>query len=208
MTRDEFLKQLEQQLSCLSAAGKNEAIQFYEEAIDDRIEEGLSEEDAISALGTPQEAAEAILDNLPAIPQAIAKTKRTSTALLWILVILGSPTWLALLIASSAVLLSAYICLWTAVLCIWIGALALFIGGIAGFGLAIAGIAVAYPLYAVAMLGCGMAATGGTLLITAIAWTVTKFIAHLSVLMASKVLSLFRNNKRPELYGITNALAS
>lgn len=208
MTRDEFIKQLEQQLSCLSTTGKNEAIQFYEEAIDDRMEDGLSEEDAIRALGHPQEVAEAILDNLPAIPQAIAKTKRTSTALLWVLVILGSPVWLSLLIASSAILLSAYICLWTAVLCIWIGALALFIGGIAGFGLAIGGIAVTYPLYAVAMLGCGMAAIGGALLIAAIAWTVTKFIAHLSALIASKVLSLFRNSKRLELYGTTSALTS
>ena len=82
MTRDEFLNRLGELLSCLPADQIEETKQFYAEATADRMEDGMREEEAVAAMGSPGEVAEATLDDLPAVPRAIAKTRRRSIALL------------------------------------------------------------------------------------------------------------------------------
>ena len=71
MTRDEFLGRLGELLACLPAEQVEETKAFYAEAIADRMEDGMSEEEAVAAMGTPGEVAEATLDDLPAVPRAI-----------------------------------------------------------------------------------------------------------------------------------------
>lgn len=93
MTRDEFLGRLGELLACLPAEQVEETKAFYAEAIADRMEDGMSEEEAVAAMGTPGEVAEATLDDLPAVPRAIARTRQRSAALLWVLTIVGSPVW-------------------------------------------------------------------------------------------------------------------
>lgn len=111
MTRDEFLNRLGELLACLPADQVKETQEFYAEAIADRMEDGMTEAEAVAAMGTPGEVAEATLDELPAVPRAIARTKRKSTALLWALAIVGSPVWIPLLLAFVAVAATVYICI-------------------------------------------------------------------------------------------------
>ena len=102
MTRDEFLGRLGELLACLPAEQVEETKAFYAEAIADRMEDGMSEEEAVAAMGTPGEVAEATLDDLPAVPRAIARTRRRSTALLWVLTIVGSPMMMPLMESRSS----------------------------------------------------------------------------------------------------------
>lgn len=125
MTRDEFLGRLGELLACLPAEQVEETKAFYAEAIADRMEDGMSEEEAVAAMGAPGEVAEATLDDLPAVPRAIARTRRRSTALLWVLTIVGSPVWVPLLAVFAAVAVTVYICIWVLALCVWIVAAAL-----------------------------------------------------------------------------------
>ena len=55
MTHDEFLGRLGELLACLPAEQVEETKAFYAEAIADRIEDGMSEEEAVAAMGTPGE---------------------------------------------------------------------------------------------------------------------------------------------------------
>ena len=57
MNKQEFLAQLRNALSGLPKDDIEERIEFYSEMIEDRIEEGLSEEEAIAAVGTVEEIA-------------------------------------------------------------------------------------------------------------------------------------------------------
>ena len=66
MTRDEFLNRLGELLACLPADQVKETQEFYAEAIADRMEDGMTEAEAVAAMGTPGEVAEATLDELPA----------------------------------------------------------------------------------------------------------------------------------------------
>ena len=55
MTRDEFLGRLGELLACLPADQVEETKQFYAEAIADRMEDGMSEEETVAAMGAPGE---------------------------------------------------------------------------------------------------------------------------------------------------------
>ena len=52
MNKQEFLLKLGDQLSGLSSREKEERLTFYREMIEDRMEDGLSEEEAIAAVGS------------------------------------------------------------------------------------------------------------------------------------------------------------
>ena len=125
------------------------------------------------------------------MPRAIARTRRRSTALLWVLAIVGSPVWVPLLIAFAAVALSVYVCIWVLALCVWVIAAALGAVGAASLALVAAGVAIGHVPYALAMLGCGLAFIGAALLVGAGAWEVSKQIARLSALWARKAVSPF-----------------
>ena len=191
MTRDEFLGRLGELLACLPADQVRETQEFYAEAIADRMEDGMGEEEAVAAMGAPGEVAEAVLDDLPAVPRAIARTRRRSTTLLWVLTIVGSPVWVPLLLAFAAVAVAVYVCIWILALCVWIVAAALGGAGMVELVFAACGVVIGHFPYALASAGMGLGLVGVALFVGAGAWAVSRQIAHLSALWARKVASPF-----------------
>lgn len=81
MTKAEFLKALEEKLSALSAQDRVASLAYYEEIIDDRMEEGLCEADAVAAAGPVEEAAAQLLAETPhAETRLCAQPKRIEPA--------------------------------------------------------------------------------------------------------------------------------
>ena len=81
MTKAEFLKALEEKLSALSAEDRAASLAYYEEIIDDRMEEGLYEADAVAAAGPVEEAAAQLLAETPhAETRLCAQPKRIEPA--------------------------------------------------------------------------------------------------------------------------------
>ncbi|MBE6597268.1 MAG: DUF1700 domain-containing protein [Ruminococcaceae bacterium] len=121
MRKQEFLDALGTRLSGLPKAELEERIGFYSEMIDDRIEEGLSEEEAVADIGPVAKISEQIIADIPL--KAIAKEKiKPKRRLKWweiLCLILGSPIWLSLLIAAFAVILSLYAVLWSLIASVW-----------------------------------------------------------------------------------------
>lgn len=191
MTRDEFLGRLGELLVCLPADQVRETQEFYAEAIADRMEDGMGEEEAVAAMGAPGEVAEAVLDDLPAVPRAIARTRRRSTTLLWVLTIVGSPVWVPLLLAFAAVAVAVYVCIWILALCVWIVAAALGGAGMVELVFAACGVVIGYVPYALASAGMGLGLVGVALFVGAGAWAVSRQIARLSALWARKAVSPF-----------------
>lgn len=63
MSKQEFLEQLRRGLSGLPRENIEEQLKFYSEMLEDRMEEGLSEEEAVSAAGSVDEiVAQAVAD--------------------------------------------------------------------------------------------------------------------------------------------------
>ena len=65
MTKSEFLEELKHKLSKLPAYEIKKTVSFYAECIDDRIEEGMTEEAAVSALGNINDIVNEILIDTP-----------------------------------------------------------------------------------------------------------------------------------------------
>lgn len=194
MTKQEFLDRLGTLLACLPADKIADAQAFYAEMIDDRMEDGLTEAEAVAAIGTPGDAAESILDDLPAVPRTVAKTRRKSRALLWTLVILGSPIWLSLAIGFAAVALVGYLVIWALALCIWIVALACFAAVPLALLLAFWGAWTGNAPYAVISLGEAALMLGLGLLVWRGALGASRQIVRLSRAWGRKMASPFKKD--------------
>lgn len=179
MDKREFLGQLREGLSGLPPKDIEERLTFYSEMIEDGMEEGLSEAEAVAAVGSVQEIVAQVLADTPPVKAVKAEPKRQIKAWEIVLLVLGSPIWLSLGIAVFAVILSLYISLWAVVIALWavFGALVgCAVGGVAsgvGFvysgntlpGIAMLGAALVCAGFAIFMfLGC-KAATKGALLL-------------------------------------------
>lgn len=121
MNKQEFLNRLRKGLHRLPKKDIEERLGFYSEIIDDKIEEGLLEEEAISAVGPVEKIIEQIIADTPLLEIAKERIKpiRPLKVLEIIFLILGSPIWLALLLSVFAVVLSIYICLWAVIVSLW-----------------------------------------------------------------------------------------
>ncbi len=121
MTKNEFLSKLRDLLSGLPEPDAQRSLEYYGEMIDDRTEDGLTEEEAVAAIGTPEEIAERIISEIP-LPQLVkakVKSRRTPGVGEILLLILGAPLWIPLLLAAAAVLLSVYVSLWSVVIALY-----------------------------------------------------------------------------------------
>lgn len=159
MKKSEFLSALERALAVLPREDAQERLNFYSEMIEDRMEEGLSEAEAVGAVGAPAEIAAQILREFPRETVKTGNKRRLKgweTALL----ILGSPLWLSLLVAAVAVVLSLYASLWALVISLWAAFVSLIAAGgataVMGGDFALRG----QGIPGAAMLGVGMVALG------------------------------------------------
>lgn len=121
MTKQQFLSELQTKLSGLPRQDIEERLSFYSEMIDDRIEEGIPEEEAVSEIGGTDEIVSQILADYPLSKIVKEKVKPKRSLRVWeiVLLVLGSPIWLSLLIAAFAVALSVYIVIWSVVFSLW-----------------------------------------------------------------------------------------
>ncbi len=174
MTKVQFILTLNEKLKNLPKKETEERINFYVEMIEDRMEEGISEEEAVAAIGDLDEISTQIISDTPLAKIAKEKMKPKRKLKTWeiVLLILGSPIWLSLLIALITIIFSLYIVLWSVIISFWaifvsIIACAMY-GIITGFlfvfiGKAMGGIAligagfVCVGLSIFAFLGCKMA---------------------------------------------------
>lgn len=191
MNKQEYISRLNELLACLPADHRLESISFYEEMIDDRMEDGMTEEQAVAALDAPGIAAEKILDDLPAVPRVVVKTRRKSRALLWGAAIIGSPLWVALTLAFAAAVLGIYFCIWLLAACIWVIA----IGGILclplGTLLAFWGIEAGNTAFALWGFGSGLVGSALGALCARGAFAASRQLALLSRKWLRRALSLF-----------------
>ena len=121
MNKEQFTNALRERLSALPKQEVEERIDFFCEMIDDRVEDGLTEEMAIKDIGSVDEIALQIADEIP-LPKIISnKIKGTRKRKAWEIVLLavGFPIWGALLISALAVIFSLYASLWAIVASLW-----------------------------------------------------------------------------------------
>ena len=164
MTKQAFLTQLQNALTGLPKADIAERAAFYGEMIDDRMEEGLPEEQAVAAVGSIDEIVKAIVAETPLTKLVKEKIKPKRTLRGWeiALIVLGFPLWFPLLVAAGVVLLSLYVVIWSIDVSLWSVDLSFAALAVAGFALAGTYAVTGHGLPALAMLGLGVSSVGLT----------------------------------------------
>ena len=134
MKKKEFLEKLRASLWAMPEADKQRSVDYYAEMIDDRMEEGLSEEEAVAAIGNLDEIVKQILSETPRPPQTINKEqkqqKRGIEPWMIVLLVLGSPLWVPLVASAAGTVLSVYVSLWSVVIALYATTFALAVAAL------------------------------------------------------------------------------
>lgn len=182
MTKLEFLTALREKLSGLPDTDINERLEFYSEAIDDRIEDGMSEEDATASIGNVDEIAAQIISDTPftkLVKEKISK-RRSLSAFEIVLLALGAPIWLSILVSLFSIILSVYLSVWVVVISFW-AVFVSFVGS--AFGFIIGGIGFSIfsnVLSGVALISAGLVLAGLSILTFFVCKVITKGTARLT----------------------------
>lgn len=182
MNKQEFLARLRRGLRGMPQEDIEERVIFYSEMIDDRMEEGLSEEEAVSEIGTVEEVVSQILSETPFTRLVKEKIRPKSPVKPWVIVllILGFPLWFPIVIAVIAIILAAYIVVWSVIISLW----AIFVSVIAcvlgGFLSAVYFVICGRVSTAFAMLAVSLLCAGAAIFIFFACFAVTKGIFWLT----------------------------
>ena len=144
MNKEQFLAALRHRLRYLPVDEVERSLNFYAESIDDRVEDGATEWEAVAALGDVESIAREIETSLPLatvikerVKQEKNKTSGDSKWLWVLLIVLGCPIWLSLLAALVVTVLAVYVSLWAVVICVFALPVVLVVVGAVLLGYAI-----------------------------------------------------------------------
>ena len=114
MKKEDFLLELRSQLVGLPKEDVDDRIGFYSEMIDDRIDEGKSEEEAVAEIGGVDRVVNDIAQDVPLTKLVKERVKPKRSLKVWeiILIIASFPIWLPLLLVAFILLLVAFFLLW------------------------------------------------------------------------------------------------
>lgn len=162
MNKQEFLARLNEGLYGLPKEELEERLSFYSEMIDDGMEEGLSEEEAVASLGPIGDMVSQTVAQTPfkKLVKEKVKNKRPIKAWETVLLILGSPIWLPLLIAAAAIALSLYAVLFALIIALWAIDLALAVSAVASAAAGFAELFKGEYYQGLVLIGTGLALAG------------------------------------------------
>lgn len=178
MNKAEFLNELKKQISEYPIEETQKSMEYYAEMIDDRVEDGMTESEAVASLGTVDSIANQIKCELPIttlVKQRAKKQSKGKKMPVWaiILLILGFPLWGGIVLFILGMVIMFYSLIWTMDVVLWSVVLTFGAGaltGIIGFFVSLFRLSFGSAVF---YLGSGMLCGGlgififiGTLLIT------------------------------------------
>ena len=193
MNKQEFLTRLNEGLTGLPQEDIQERLNFYAEMIDDRMEDGVPEEEAVSQIGSVEEIVQQTVADIPItklVKEKISSKRKHSPGVIALL-ILGAPVWLPLLIAALAVLFAVYVSLWAVVISLWAVDLSFLVGGIGSVIAGIVQICRGDLLPGLATIGAGVLLAGLSILLFYGCKAVTKAFFNLNKKTVIWIKSMF-----------------
>ena len=125
MTKNEWIAELRGLLERrgVPASEVADALEYYAEAIDDRVEQGFSEQQALEEIGSPAQACDAVAETVPVAKRAVAAATATRErkALIGVLLLVSAVFWVPLAFGLLGAAASVYATIWAAVLVVWTG---------------------------------------------------------------------------------------
>ncbi len=182
MNKDQFLEELRKKLSGLPQEDIDERVAFYSEMIDDRMEECITEEEAVASLGTVDSVVEQIMSEIPLTKLVKQKVKPKGKMKAWevVLLVLGAPVWIPLIIAALAIALSVYIVIWAVVISVYAVNLSVAAGAASGLAGIFIYLKAGNPAGMLFSFGAAIALAGLTILLFFVCKWITKAVIKLT----------------------------
>ena len=191
MTKQEFLSELERALGKLPRAEIEQALAFYDEAISDRMEDGLSEAEAVADLGPVDEIAAQIAAETPPIPRAIARANTGSRTLNIVLLAVFSPIWIPIVLALAAAALAVYVAIWAVIAALWAVDAVLVLMPFAGLAALASTLGGGMPLPGVFVFGLSLVSSGFGLVASFAVFWASNLLFQATRTFARWIASLF-----------------
>jgi uncharacterized membrane protein len=183
MNKKEFIEELRLRLSGLPKDDLENRLSFYEESINDRMDDGKTEEEAIKELGTIEEIVTQVAGetSLVTLVKEKARPKRKLSGAEIALIAIGFPLWFPLLLTALILCLVFCLVFWIIGLIPLITCISSFLVGIAEFFSYFSIIGTEGSL---GVLGMGLAGLGlALMLIPAVIYAVKGTIKLVKVIM-------------------------
>lgn len=181
MDKESYLARLREALRALPKADVEESLAYYTELIEDRMEDGLGEAEAVGQLPAPEDAAQEILLSQPLARIVAARVKPKRRLGVWeiVLLVLGSPVWLPLLLTFAVLVLTAYLLVWVVALVLWTVDLSAAVGAVGGLAGMLGGILQRNMYTELFAVGAALACAGLAILLFFAALWSTRACARL-----------------------------
>ena len=191
MTREVFLNSLREKLKGLSPEDIEDRISFYYEMIDDIMDEGKTEEEAVAEIGSVDDVVYEIAQDTPLakLVKERIKPKRKLAAWEIVLLVLGFPLWFPLALTAAILCLVFYILFWVFVIVAYAIETSLVVGSIAFLIAGLANLSSGGP--AIATLGIALLCGGGGALFFFACWYITKGTIILHKKVFTKIKAKF-----------------
>ena len=192
MSKADFLRLLERALMQLSEEERQKNLEYYSELLDDIMEEGMTEAEATAKLGSPNQIAQSILQEMPLgkLVSTRMKPKSGWTPLAIVLAVVGSPVWVPLLLATVAIVLAVFVSIWALGFAAVAVVIALAVAVVAAPIFAVRAAVMTLPL-GLMLLGAGLVLLGLCVLGGLMAVELCKLLWQLTVWLAHKIKGLF-----------------
>ena len=182
MTKIDFLLELSDRLEGLNEEDREQSCQFYDEMIDDRIEEGMSEEEAVADLGSIDHIVKQIIAEIPI--SRIIKTKIKATRRLGVIAIIalvfGGLILLPIGISLVATFFALYVSVWSVVVSFYAVAFSFSASGLLGIAMLVIS-AIRGEIYAgIFILGAGLLLAGISIPLYRLCTDFTKLMCRFS----------------------------
>ncbi len=194
MNKAEFLAALRSELEKQSVSNIDNMIDYYDEMICDRVEDGMTEEEAINSMDSIASIVrEAVLDKtIPTlVKEKVVKShneaKKNGHAVLWIvLAIIGFPVWLPLVCVFATMLVGIFILMWGFVIILFSLLVALIAAALG---------CLALPFFSFSVPSIFMC-LGSALILGGLAYLLWKPIKGLAMGLVTLIKDLFKSIKK------------
>jgi len=188
MNKAQFLGEVRRRLRHLSKEDIKPSLDYYEEMIDDYIENGMSPEEAVAEMGTVDEAVAHILSE---ISGEELKDRRPLRAKEIVLLAFASP----FILVFASVALSLIISVWAVIVSLYAADLSFAVTAVAVVGFGVASVIAGKILEAVASFGVALVFLGLTILLLLALNKLTVLFAKFNKFIFRKTGMLFTRRR-------------
>lgn len=162
MKKSEFIYALREKLSGLPVNDAEDRLRFYGEMIDDTVEEGMTEDEAVASIGSIDRLYAQIISEIPLhriIADRIRPARRPSGAKIAV-VAATSPIWITLAVSALALTISLFAAVLSVVVSLWAVFISVAVSSPLSMLLGVMNICNDSTPFGVALIACGLILAG------------------------------------------------